>query len=259
MTDQVTALASFFDWLVLPISGASHHAIDQNIAWHGRIMVISWSILLPLGALSARFLKVMPGQDWPQELDRRTWWNAHRILQYVGIALSCFGVLLVFQAAGFKTSLRTTHSMLGWMLTMLGVAQVVSSWFRGTSGGPIAEGGLPVSPYASGDHYLMTPRRVIFERFHKSVGWLAIAAALVTTALGLLLVDAPRWMALAIGAWWIILICCFALLQRLGWCMDTYQAIWGPATEHPGNLREPIGLGIRRGESLEAMRAKRAD
>ena len=38
------------------------------------------------------------------------------------------------------------------------------------------------------------------------------------------------------------------VLQRRGRAIDTYQAIWGPGAEHPGNQRKPIGWGIRQVE-----------
>ena len=32
-----------------------------------------WAVLLPLGALLARYFKVMPGQRWPDVLDNPRW------------------------------------------------------------------------------------------------------------------------------------------------------------------------------------------
>jgi hypothetical protein len=46
--------------------------------------------------------------------------------------------------------------------------------------------------------------------------------------------------------WWLVLIAGFVWLQRQGRCIDTYQAIWGPDTAHPGNRIKPIGWGIKR-------------
>ena len=64
--------------------------------------------------------------------------------------------------------------------------------------------------------------------------------------MGLLIVDAPRWMALILGVWWLILMAAFTRLQAAGRCIDTYQAIWGPDPAHPGNHLRPIGWGVRR-------------
>ena len=65
-------------------------------------------------------------------------------------------------------------------------------------------------------------------------------------ALGLVLSDAPRWMALALALWWLLLAWAFVGLQRAGRCIDTYQAIWGPGPQHPGNHLRPTGWGVRR-------------
>ena len=63
---------------------------------------------------------------------------------------------------------------------------------------------------------------------------------------GLLLADAPRWMPLALGLWWLSLLGLAWQWQKQGRCIDTYQAIWGPDARHPGNHLPPIGWGIRR-------------
>jgi hypothetical protein len=102
---------------------------------------------------------------------------------------------------------------------MLGWLQVGYGLRRGSKGGP-----TDVQP--RGDHYDMTPHRVRFERIHKSLGWLAVLAALVVTALGLRVADASRWMAVVLSAWWLLLAGVAWQLQRQGRCIDTYQAIW---------------------------------
>lgn len=250
MLEPLAILAAAIDWLAAPTSGADHHVVDARIVWHARTMVLAWSVLLPLGALIARFLKILPKQEWPRELDRRMWWNAHRGLQYSGVVLSLVGVVLAWQNIASADAWRSAHGILGWILTVAGMAQLVSGWLRGSTGSPSAALRDAPDLDPAGDHYAMTPRRIVFERFHKSVGWLAVTVAFVTTALGLHVVDAPRWMMLGIGVWWALLASIFVVLQRAGWCADTYQAIWGPSPAHPGNRRPPIGIGIRRGKAI---------
>ena len=67
-----------------------------------------------------------------------------------------------------------------------------------------------------------------------------------TTLLGLKLVDAPRWIPLLLGLWWLGLVLLAWQLQRRGCNIDTYQAIWGPDPTHPGNRLKPIGWGVTR-------------
>ena len=99
-----------------------------------------------------------------------------------------------------------------------------------------------------GDHYDMTPRRILFEAVHKGAGYLVLLLALASTATGLRQADAPRWMVLLIGLWWSVLAVAFIIWQRRGRCLDTYQAIWGPGHSedshyvrvHMANLRKKI-------------------
>jgi hypothetical protein len=227
------------EWLTAPISGSAQHVIAPWAAWHARCMVLAWGVLLPLGALAARFFKVTPGQAWPHEIDNRLWWHLHRALQYGGVALMSLGVALAWEQGGSSTAAARWHVAAGWALCIAGWAQIVGAWLRGSKGGP-------TEPQLRGDHYDMTPWRRAFERLHKTLGWLAVALSAGVIVLGLVVVDAPRWMLLALGLWWGVFIAAFAVLQKHGRCIDTYQAIWGPDPRHPGNRLPPTGWGVRR-------------
>jgi hypothetical protein len=131
---------------------------------------------------------------------------------------------------------------MGWTVMALGWLQVLGGLLRGTKGGPTDSRAVGLA----GDHYLMTPRRVAFERLHKIGGYVALVLALAVIPLGLALADAPRWMWLVIGGWWLVLAVAAVRLQQLGRCLDTYQAIWGPDPALPGNRLQPIGWGVSR-------------
>jgi hypothetical protein len=227
------------DWLLTPLSGSTLHHVDAAVAWHARLMALAWGLLMPLGAMAARYFKIAPGQDWPRELDNRLWWHAHRTLQYGGMALAALGVALPVCLRSPGASTAGWHGWLGWLLLALGAIQIVGGVWRGSKGGPTAAS-------MRGDHYDMTPRRRWFERLHKSIGWLALLLAVVVIGLGLRAADAPRWMPALLGLWWSLLGIYAWRLQRAGRCIDTYQAIWGPDPRHPGNRRAPIGLGVQR-------------
>jgi len=227
------------DWLSLPLSGATGHAVDPRIAWHGRAMALAWGILLPVGALAARFFKILPGQGWPRRLDNPLWWRAHLALQYLGVGLTAVGIGLVWRSGASPAT--SAHAAMGWAVSLAAFVQVAGGWLRGSKGGPEAP---------TGDHYAMTGRRVAFERIHKMLGWVAILLGLSTIGLGLRLADAPRWMPVALALWWAVLAGSAAFLQCRGWCADTYHAIWGPSPEHPGNRIAPIGWGVRRGMAI---------
>lgn len=226
-------------YLALPLSGNANHQIAPWAMWHARAMVLSWGILIPLGVLVARFFKVLPGQGWPQVLDHKAWWHAHRTLQWAGVGLMAVGLWLVWGQGGGTSTLAQVHAFAGWSVCGLGVLQIAGALARGSKGGP-------TDASMRGDHYDMTPWRLMFERLHKGMGWLAVVASIGVIVLGLVLADAPRWMLGVLLLWWVALVAVFVKLQRAGRCIDTYQAIWGPDPKHPGNQLRPIGWGIRR-------------
>lgn len=227
------------EWLSLPFSGVADHHLAPWAAWHGRLMVLAWAFLLPLGVMAARFFKVVPGQDWPHRLDHKAWWHAHRALQYLGVAAMTLGIGIAWGHAEGATTPARWHAWMGWLLLAAGWLQVVGGWLRGSKGGP-------TDVTLRGDHYDMSLRRRCFERLHKGLGYTALALAAATIVLGLAVADAPRWMWTGIALWWIAWLVGFGWLQRKGRCIDTYQAIWGPGAEHPGNRMPAIGLGIAR-------------
>lgn len=229
----------FMDWWLTPLSGAPEHHLPSWAFWHARAMVLAWAVLLPLGALAARYFKVTPQQDWPRVLDNRAWWHAHRGLQYLAMALLAVGLYLAWNQGAQATPASVWHHRLGWAVVLLGLGQLLSAWWRGSKGGP-------GEAHLRGDHYDMTAHRLWFERWHKSLGWLAIALAVLTVVLGLIAADAPRWMAAGLGLWWLCLLALAWRWQRQGRCIDTYQAIWGPELQHPGNQRPVSGWGVSR-------------
>ena len=224
---------------MMPLSGSTEHALPAWTVWHARAMVLAWGVLLPLGSLVARFFKVLPGQDWPRVLDHKAWWHGHRALQVLGVGLMLVGLWLAWGQGNGQGRMALLHRWLGLAVCALGLLQIASGLARGSKGGPTAA-------QLRGDHYDMTAWRRAFERLHKGLGWLAVAAAVLVVMGGLVLADAPRWMAVVLSAWWLVLLAGFVALQRAGRCIDTYQAIWGPDPEHPGNRLRPIGWGVRR-------------
>ncbi len=239
---------SIWQWFLTPLSGASSHHISEWVMWHARLMVAAWAVLLPLGAMAARFFKVTSKQQWPQHVDNRAWWHSHRTLQYVGICVMLIGAAMAWGRGSYATNVSALHAYLGWSVIALGVLQVLAAWFRGSKGGP-------TEPQMRGDHYDMTRHRLWFERVHKVGGWIAVLLAIATIMLGLIVADAPRWMVAALIGWWLTLIYVGVHLQRAGRCIDTYQAIWGPDKAHPGNHRQPVGWGVRR--PLEVTQERR--
>ncbi|MGL4636699.1 MAG: cytochrome b561 domain-containing protein [Beijerinckiaceae bacterium] len=230
------------DWLMMPMDPARAHDVSAAVAWHGRTMTLAWGVAVPLGVFVARYLKVLPNQNWPEKLDSKFWWNTHQGLHYLAGLLTLTGVALVLQGV---TQLESSgyHALFGWAVVILATAQFLGGWLRGSKGGPTepaADGSL------HGDHYSMTLRRLVFEYVHKTGGYLALGIAITAILTGLWRANAPVWMWLVLLLWWAMLVILAALMQRQGRAVDTYQAIWGPDAHHPGNARKPIGFGINR-------------
>jgi hypothetical protein len=230
------------EWLLAPIDAARIHLVPDAVAWHARLMTLAWGILVPCGILSARFLKLWPGQKWPLRLDHPGWWHLHRTCQYLAGALTLIAVPLILTWDG-RAGSTLSHKLLGWSVVAIALVQFAGGWLRGSKGGPTA----PASDGSwRGDHYDMTGRRRAFEYTHKIAGYAAVILAFAAIATGLWQANAPRWMWLAIGGWWLFCITAFVILQWRGLAFDTYQAHWGTDIVHPGNRLKPIGLGIRR-------------
>ena len=245
--DSALAEASRTDWLWLTLDGEPHHTPNPSVAWHGRLMVIAWGVLIPIGVIVARFHKVTANQDWPNALDSQVWWNTHRLFQYAGVFVSLAAVALVFRTEPMTGSLATRlHTIGGWLLLVLGVLQVLGAWLRGSKGGPADINAWPNSPVMPGDHYDMTFRRRAFEAVHSVLGYTSLAITMIVTCLGLYATGAPRWLWLLLIFWWIGLTLRFVQLQRRNNFVRTYQAIWGPSPRHPGNRKATDTHGLRR-------------
>jgi hypothetical protein len=238
-------------WLLTPISGASEHDITASIAWHGRLMVLGMGLLMPPAIIVARFFKVTPGQDWPRQLDNPLWFVSHRRWGHVIGVIVAVGLAFVLAADGLKPPWRNLHVAGGWVVLALVLIRVVGSWLRGTHGGPVDPFTRQPRPPEQwpGDHFSMTGRRIVFEYTHKTAGYMLVVLSLVAISTGLMAADAPRWMPIAMGIWWLAMLAVFIWLQSAGRCLDTYQAIWGPGPVLPGNRRRPIGFGIVRRRS----------
>ena len=231
------------DWLLSPIDHTRRHEVNVAESWHGRLMVFAWVILVPSGVIAARYFKITPRQNWPRELDNRTWWHTHLWLQWTGALVSLAGLIVIFRQLGTIRFFDSPHHFFGWLTMGLMVLQIFTGLFRGSAGGPTYP-----APDGSwrGDHFDMTRRRKIFEYSHKFLGYVALASGVLAILFGLHAANAPIWMWGAIMLWWVILLGVAVYLQVTLGAVDTYQAIWGADPELPGNRVEPIGFGIKR-------------
>ncbi|MEM9634814.1 MAG: cytochrome b561 domain-containing protein [Pseudomonadota bacterium] len=231
-----------WEWLISPVDPLRVHEVGTALSWHARVMVLAWGVIAPLSVMIARFFKVLPWQDWPVELDTKLWWRGHWMSQTFVVILSAVGLVLVLMSDQ-NSGQALVHRMLGYAVLAIAVGQALSGLLRGSKGGPTdvqSDGSM------NGDHYNMTPRRLMFEAFHKSCGYLALVLMIAAIVTGLWSANAPRWMWLFLIGWWGVLAGVSGYLQARGRAVDTYQAIWGPDTLHPGNRMKKQGWGTIR-------------
>jgi len=220
------------DWLFSPIDPSRPHEIEGFSSWHARLMVLAWMVLIPLGILGARFFKVLPKQDWPNDLDNPSWWYAHLIFQWSGAALSVVAMGLILWEIKEVQLFASPHHFLGWITVLLLVFQVLGGLFRGSKGGPT----YPAKDGSyRGDHFDMSKRRVVFETLHKSLGYIALLCAFLAVFVGLWSSNAMIWIWVVLGLWVVALGLIFRVLQKRHNPISTYQAIWGPDPSLPGN------------------------
>jgi len=89
---------------------------------HAIIMFISWGIILPFGALWARYTRHLPHELWIK---------VHRIFQYGGFLISLSGIILAYVMLGTTYHFRMmTHAVIGTVILGLSCFQVLIAFFR---------------------------------------------------------------------------------------------------------------------------------
>ncbi|XP_059662912.1 cytochrome b561 and DOMON domain-containing protein At5g47530-like [Cornus florida] len=140
---------------------------------HGVLNAVSWGILLPLGAVIARYLKVFKSGD-------PAWFYLHVACQSsayaVGVAGWATGLKLGSDSKGLK---EETHGNIGLVLFILGTLQVFALLLRPKK-----------------DHKY----RLYWNIYHHSVGYTVIVLSIINVFKGLEILDpAEKWKKAYIG------------------------------------------------------------
>ena len=230
--DQVDIPSEF----VVPLIGIT---IDAHWELHALLMFAIWFVLVPVSILAMRYAKPKPRPYGVPDAAGYFFSRMHIRGLYTAITLTLLGGgLAVIVSGGFS---GTLHSYFGVGTLIFGALQIVSAWTRGTHGGKYGHGSDPDDPSTwHGDHFDMTPRRVWFEAYHKTLGYftLAMAAGAIITGL------AQYWIGyMAVAA--VLLFFVFAAIcvvsEGLGIRYDTYRSVYGNHPDLPGN-RKRSGL-----------------
>jgi len=148
-----TVQANFYSGATLQSTNISFRDI------HAIIMFIAWGLLLPFGALWARYARHLPNAIW---------FKVHRVTQYGGFVISLGGIILgyVMVSEQFRV---LAHSIIGTVILFLSAAQVVAAFFR---------------PHKQENEPITTARKA-FEIFHHWNGRGLLLVAAVQIYLGI--------------------------------------------------------------------------
>jgi O-antigen/teichoic acid export membrane protein len=147
-------------------------------------MLLSWGLLLPLGVLSARFLR---------HRKDALWFKLHRVLQVCGLVLALAGFAVALASfsvfSGGASAGSLAHGCLGAFVMTLGLLQPVNAWFR---------------PHADAEK---TAARKRWEILHKGSGYTAVTLALLNVLIGA---------SIAGGVWVLVVACFFCMVITAG-------------------------------------------
>ena len=144
-------------------------------------------------------------------------------------------LLGVMLGAMFAALALSQMRVFGLLAVTLGVVQVFAGMLRGKHGGKYYYTADPNNPETwFGDHYNMTPRRRIFEAYHKNAGYIAGLLALGAVASGLMQYPLP-WLLGVVVFLILLVLAVAAVLDYKGLRYDGYKAAHGTDPEHPFN------------------------
>lgn len=206
--------------------------------YHAILMVGIWFVLVPLCIIMIRYGKPKPTPHGIREeirLRNIAWWwfSVHKFGLYVAVGLSLAGLAVALTVSrGFSGSV---HATFGVLAIVLGCLQVISAWLRGTHGGKYYHKADPGDPSTwRGDHFDMTPRRRMFEAYHKTAGYFAGFFSVGAVASGLMQFPMPVLTGVILTTALVILVLCI-ILERMGLRYDGYRAAFGNDPDHPYN------------------------
>lgn len=157
---------------------------------HGILMFMSHGLLLPFGAVSARYVRALPAI---------LWYRIHVTVLCLGGILAWIGVF--FAIKGANSIPNHTHAILGILVMVMTTVEFAASI-------------PPMRPNANAG----TPRTV-WERIHSTLGWTCICLGLVNALLGVFLLVLPPvvWITFIAGiSAFVVLLIVLESLRKIG-------------------------------------------
>ena len=144
----------------ISLRGNSAGVVPENPtkAWrrnHGFLMFFGWGVLIPSGAMIARYLKTYDP----------LWFHLHRICMSLGLIVSFAGwvIALAYLGPFGADNVSRAHGVLGCFVMIFGMLQPVNAYFRPHKG---------------------EANRMVWEILHKGTGRMALFFTVPTIALG---------------------------------------------------------------------------
>lgn len=151
---------------------------QTKVLTHGSLMLIGWGFLLPLGVITARFLRHRPNA---------LWFKMHRVLQLLGLLVALIGwaiALKNFQVLGSgggsgspEDKKAFAHACCGTTAMVIGLLQPLNALLR---------------PHPPEGDEKKPKSRFLWELVHKGMGYIGTILALVTIGLGTKIVGSFR-------------------------------------------------------------------
>lgn len=212
--------------------------VEIHWNYHALLMAGIWLILVPLCITIIRYGKPRPtemGVRTKVSLWNKEWWwfSIHKYGLYAAVLLSLCGLTVALVVS--KGISGSVHSILGLLTILMGCLQAVSGMLRGTHGGKFYYSADPDNPETwKGDHYSRTPRRRMFEAYHKTAGYFAVLFAIGAVGSGLMQYPMPMLAALLLCTPFAFLTA-WVILEYKERRYDGYKAVHGYGIEHPYN------------------------
>merc|ERR1739844_216434 len=128
-------------------------------------MLIAWGLLLPAGAIAAKFFKHRPDNIW---------FHIHKKCQMIGLVIGIIGWILISNysvALSHRGSptLNHRHAILGTLTMIMGCLQPLNALFR---------------PGKQNSEESISTTRRLWELMHKGLGWVSLLLAAITISFG---------------------------------------------------------------------------
>ena len=196
-------------------------AVDPLRVAHAVLMALSWGVCLPLGVLTAMFLRGVS----PTTGHHAFWFVWHKRLQMGGLGMAIIGTILALVMVQ-GNHLAVTHSKLGVVVMACGIFQPLNAIIRPKPG---------------------EKWRWLWGYFHKGTGYGSVVLAAATIYTGLMVLGVP--VATAAGKVYVGVFPVMMALSVLWYCRKRILA-WAVTANIASKPRASVSVGAGKGTPI---------